>query len=60
MGIGLSSAKMTEREKQALARVRRAGVVAPDSAILVWVRSIGAESVLAAKLSEIRAIANAF
>ena len=55
-----SSTKMTDREKQALARVRRAGVVAPESVMLCWVRSIGAESVLTAKLSEIRAIANAF
>ena len=52
--------KTTDLEKQAVSRVLRAGVKAPESAILAWVRSIGPESVLSAKLRDIRAIANAF
>jgi len=45
---------------EALARVRRAGVRAPDSAILSWIRSIGPEPIMAASLKDIRAVANAF
>lgn len=51
---------MSALETRAAERVRRAGVNAPESAILAWVRSIGPESVLSATLSDIRAIANAF
>ena len=48
------------RERRAVERVRRAGVKAPESAILAWVRSVGPESVLSATLSDIRTTANAF
>jgi len=41
-------------------RVRRAGVKAPESAILDWIRAISPESILAAKLCVMRAVANAF
>jgi hypothetical protein len=51
---------MSEREKQAVQRVRRAGVDAPDSAILAWVRSVGPEAILSAKLSDLRDVARAF
>jgi hypothetical protein len=51
---------MTELEKQAMERVRRARVKAPDGQILAFVRSVGPQSVLASKLTDIRAVANAF
>ena len=51
---------MTELEKKAMERVRRARVKAPEYAILAWIRSIGPEAVLSATLADIRAIANAF
>jgi DNA mismatch endonuclease (patch repair protein) len=56
----LAPNSISQREKQAVARVRRAGVRAPISAVISWVRSIGPASVLSATLSDIRAIANAF
>jgi len=56
----LTPNSISKREKQAVARVRRAGVRAPVSAVVSWVRSIGPESALSATLSDIRAIANAF
>ncbi|MCC6680037.1 MAG: hypothetical protein IT445_03950 [Phycisphaeraceae bacterium] len=49
-----------DRERLAVERVRKAGVKAPESAILAWIRSVGADSILSAKLSDIRAVANAF
>ena len=52
--------QMTALEIEAMIRVRRARVGAPESAIRSWVRSIGPESVLSAKLCDIRAVANAF
>jgi hypothetical protein len=51
---------MSEREKMAVERVRRARVQAPESAILDWVRSVGPETILSAKLCEILRVANAF
>jgi len=54
------SREITDREKLAVERVRKAGVKAPESAILAWVRSVGPESILSAKLCDIRAVANAF
>ena len=51
---------LTDAERQAIARVRRAGVRAPETAILRWARLIGPEAVLSARLCEIRAVANAF
>ncbi|HWL93051.1 MAG TPA: hypothetical protein VNT79_05925 [Phycisphaerae bacterium] len=50
----------TDLEQQAVDRVRRAGVRAPSSVILSFVRSSGPDKILAAKLCDIRAIANAF
>jgi len=38
----------------------RAGVTAPDRAVIRWIRSVGPEIILAATLKEIRAVANAF
>ena len=43
---------MTELEKLAMERVRKAGVKAPESAILDFIRCGGAESILAAKLCD--------
>lgn len=51
---------MSELEKLAVERVRRAGVRAPESAILAWIRSVGPETILSAKLSDIRTVARAF
>jgi len=51
---------MSELEQLAVERVRRAGVKAPESAILDWIRAVGPETILAAKLCDIRAVANAF
>jgi len=56
----LTPNSISKREKQAVARVRRAGVRAPVSAVVSWIRSIRPESVLSATLTDIRAIANAF
>lgn len=56
----IASRPMTEWERLAVDRVLRARVKAPEYAILGWVRSIGAESVLSAQLCDIRAVANAF
>lgn len=58
--VCLMSREITDREKLAVERVRKAGVKAPESAILAWVRSVGPESILSAKLCDIRAVANAF
>lgn len=54
------SPAISERDRKAAAQVRRAGVGAPESAVLAWVRSVGPDSILSAKLSDIRAVANAF
>ena len=51
---------MTEDERRATERVKRAKVKAPDAAILAWVRSIGAELIMGATLREIREVAAAF
>jgi hypothetical protein len=51
---------MTDIERQAVDRVLRARVRAPESVILSFVRSTGPREILAAKLCDIRAIANAF
>lgn len=51
---------MSARERRAVERVRRAGVEAPESAIIAWVRSVGPEAILTASLSEIRRVARAF
>src|SRR5712692_8906509 len=48
------------REKHAVERVLRAGVHAPESAVLDFVRSIGPKSILSAKLCAIRDVARAF
>lgn len=51
---------VSEPEKQAVARVRRAGVCAPTSAILCWVRAIGTDCIMSGPLWDIRAVARAF
>jgi hypothetical protein len=51
---------VTEIEFQAVERVKRAHVKAPDEVILSFVRFSGAESILRTKLCDINAIANAF
>ena len=52
---------MSEKTQQALIRVRdKAKVKAPDSAILSWINSVGAETILASTLTEIRDVAGAF
>jgi len=51
---------MTDLERIAVERVRRARVNAPESVILAFVRASGPESILATKLCDINAIANAF
>jgi hypothetical protein len=51
---------MNPREKQAVERVRKAGVRAPESAILSWIRSVGSEAILSASLRDIRQVASAF
>jgi serine/threonine-protein kinase RIO1 len=49
-----------DRETQALKRVLRAGVKAPQPAIDAWIRAVGAELILRSTLQEIRAVASAF
>lgn len=56
--LDVSSA--SEVEKLAVQRVLKAGVKAPESVILHFVQCSGAKSILAAKLYDIRAVANAF
>jgi hypothetical protein len=51
---------MNRHERRALERVRRAGVAAPESAILALIYSVGPETILSARLCDIRAVANAF
>lgn len=52
---------MSNQTKQALIRVRdKAKVNAPDSAILAWIESVGAETILSSTLAEIRDVAGAF
>jgi len=51
---------MTDLERLAVERVRRARVKAPEDVILAFVRSSGAEEILKTRLCDIRAIANAF
>jgi len=54
------SSEVSDLERLAVERVRRARVKAPESAILAFVRCSGPESILATKLRDINAIANAF
>lgn len=49
-----------ERGRLAVARVCRAGIKAPESAILAWIRAVGRECMLSATLTELRTSANAF
>jgi len=56
----LTEEGVSETEKRAVARVRRAGVGAPTSAILRWVRAIGTDCVMSGPLGDIRAVARAF
>jgi DNA mismatch endonuclease (patch repair protein) len=51
---------MTEQEKLAVQRVRRAGIKASETTILAWIRSVGPNAILFATLAEIRAVARAF
>jgi hypothetical protein len=51
---------MTQREREAVDRVRTAGVKAPVEAILCWVRSVGPGAIMRATLAEIRGVAAAF
>ena len=51
---------MNYHEKEAVERVKRAGVKAPESAILAWVRCAGPKVILAGSLAEIRRVASAF
>jgi hypothetical protein len=51
---------VSEADKKAVARVRRAGVSAPTSAILSWVRAIGTDCIMSGPLWDIRTVANAF
>jgi hypothetical protein len=51
---------LTEVEQLAMERVRRAGVKAPELAILEWIRSVGPATILAATLRDIREVAAAF
>jgi hypothetical protein len=56
----MSTTAMTQFERRAFERVRRAGVRAPDSAVLGWIRSVGPNLILATTLHGIRLVANAF
>jgi len=56
----MNTSQPTEIELRALERVRRAGVRAPQSAILAWVRAVGAPLILSSSLREIRLVARAF
>jgi len=56
----LPSVGISEREMKAVARVRRAGVDAPVSAVLSWVRAIGPDLVLSGPVRDIRAVATTF
>lgn len=56
----LTKEGVSEAEKQAVARVRRAGVCAPTSAILSWVRAISPDCIMSGPLWDIRAVARAF
>ena len=56
----LNFSVMTDIERHAVERVQRARVKAPEEVILSFVRCSGPESILATKLCDIRAIANAF
>ena len=55
-----ASTPATDEERRAMARVRRAGVRAPESAVLAFVRATGTQLILRATPSDIRAVANAF
>lgn len=56
----LSKEGISRAERRAVARARRAGINAPASAVLSWVRSVGPEALRSAKLGEILTVANAF
>lgn len=51
---------LSDQVKQALGRVKRAKVRAPDTAILSWIQSVGADAILESTLKEIREVAGAF
>lgn len=51
---------MTDLEKQAVERVKQAGVEESDAVILSFVRTPGPEAILRASLSEILEVANCF
>lgn len=59
-GDRMTKDQTTEREEKAIARVVRARVKAPRSAILAWVRAIGPDLILSGSLRDIRACARAF
>ena len=60
-GQGMSTQhEMSDIERRAVARVYRARVRAPESAILAWVRSGDPKAILSASLADIRAVARAF
>jgi hypothetical protein len=54
------SSDITDLERLAMERVHRARVKAQESAILAFVRCSGPKLILATKLCDINAIANAF
>lgn len=51
---------MTEQERKAVERVKKAKVKAPEYVILRYVRSVGPESIMRASLRDILEVANAF
>ena len=51
---------MTEQERQAVERVKRAGVLVDELTILCFVRHVGLEAILRASLRDIFQVANAF
>lgn len=50
----------TDAEQRAIERVLLSGVMAPESAILAWVRSVGPQEILSAQPSDIQFVASAF
>jgi hypothetical protein len=56
----MSKLQMSERQTQALERVRRAGVIAADATVLAWIRSVGPDAILSAGLRDILGVCGGF
>jgi len=51
---------MDKKVKLAIARVVKAGILAPESVIIDWIKAVGAKNIMEASLANIRMVASSF